>query len=475
MPGRAARDGSASGDAGFAAGVAQVEITPPTGVELMGYGARQGVATGVHDPLYARALYLSGSAGGGGGGDLLLVCADLCLMAPAQAAELRRQIADRTGISPENMMISCSHTHSGPDTGVAAQATGREPPEHVPELFEGLARAGEEAVADAAPARLRSARGSLRIGRNRRTWDGPLDPDLLVIQVEDPSGRPRAVLFQHACHGTVLGHDNLEISADWAGVAAARISEATGAPALFVLGAHADIDPRTRGLMDLAIPGQSVGLGFEAVRVLGEEAADAALDALRTPGEMTPVAAARRTHVTLPLQLGELAEAEAQRVLDERKAKLAERLGVAPDAFPRLSRLGGVAFERASALPVREARELLSETRLYLRDKSAPFFAGGERSVDVEVQVLRIGDAVLLGLPVEPTTAVGLDWKRRMSDRFAHAGLVGIANGWLRYLPHADDLAHADARLHYEVLESILAPGASGKLLDAAERLAGEL
>lgn len=452
------------------AGVAEVDITPAAGVALMGYGARQGVSTGVHDPLFARALHLSD-----GQEELLLVCADLCLMAPAQADEIRARIAGKTGIRAQDMLISCSHTHSGPDTGLAARATGQPEPEHVAAIFEGLERAACEAVARAAPARLRSACGEVRIGRNRRLQDGPLDPDLLVIQVEDPRGRPLAVVFHHACHGTVLGHDNLEISADWAGVTARRISEATGAPALFLLGAHADIDPRTRGLMDLAIPGQSVGLGFEAVRILGEEAADAALAALAGAVEAPPRAAVRSTRVSLPLQLGDLPPEQLRDTLEARKASLAGRLGIDPAEFPRLSGLGAAALERARRLPLSEARALLSEMRLYLRDKSAPFFAGGERRVEVEVQVLRIGDTALLGLPVEPTTQVGLDWKRRMRGRFGRAGVVGIANGWLRYLPHAEDLAHPEAALHYEVLESILAAGAAEQLLDAGERLAGEL
>ena len=37
------------------AGVAQVDITPEPGCELMGYGARNAPSTGVHAPLHARA------------------------------------------------------------------------------------------------------------------------------------------------------------------------------------------------------------------------------------------------------------------------------------------------------------------------------------------------------------------------------------------------------------------------------------
>jgi hypothetical protein len=389
-------------------------------------------------------------------------------MAPAQAETLRERIAGRTGLDAGQILISCTHTHSGPDTGLSALLSGSPQPPHVEGLFAGIEAAGVRAVEAAAPARLRTAQAAARIGRNRRLADGPLDPTVLLVEVRHEDGRPLAVLFHHACHGTVLGHDNLEISADWAGVTARRIAAETGAMALFVLGAHADIDPRTRGLMDLAIPGQSLGLGFEAVRVLGEEVADAALEALAAPGgaEADAPVGALRARLDLPLHGGEL---------KERKAALAERLGVRVGSFPRLSELGTRAFERARGLPLAEARALLSQARLYVRDKTAPFFAAGARSVDVEVQAVRLGDVLLLGLPVEPTTNVGLDWKRRMSGRFERAGVAGIANGWLRYLPHPDDLSDPRAAEHYEVLESILAPGACERLLDRGEELAARL
>ena len=40
------------------AGVSETDITPPPGVWMSGYGGRPTGAIGIHDPLYARALYL---------------------------------------------------------------------------------------------------------------------------------------------------------------------------------------------------------------------------------------------------------------------------------------------------------------------------------------------------------------------------------------------------------------------------------
>jgi hypothetical protein len=458
----------------FAAGVAEVEITPDPGVELMGYGARIGHATSVHDPLFGRALYLAGAAGPHEA--VLIITADLCLMAPAQAKTIREQISERTPLNPAQIVVGCTHTHSGPDTGIAALNAEQDLPPHVPELMQRLVQVGLDAVARARPARFRWCTAEARIGKNRRVWDGPLEPRILILSVQGTDGRPLAVLFHHGCHGTVLGHDNLEISADWPGVAARRIREQLGAPALFLLGAHADIDPRTRGLMDLAIPGQSMGLGFEAVRILGLEVADAVLGALERSGEHAegPVGAAS-AELTLPVHLGELGESQARQALDARKRELAQLLDVPLEEFPRLSRLSPQVEKAVADQPLSDARRQIALARLYVRDKTAPFFSAGKRQVGVEAQVLRIGDAALLCLPLEPTTRVGQDWAERAQRQLSLGGVAGIANGWLRYLPHADDLAHPQATEHYEVLQSIVAPGACEQLLDAGDSLLATL
>lgn len=430
----------------------------------MGYGARQGVASGIADRLHARALALDAD----GTSSLILVSADVCLVAPGQARAVRDGIAKATGVPVERILVACTHTHSAPDTGMGEFLAGRPVAAHVPGLFSAIEAAGVEAWQRREPARLGWARTEARIGRNRRVADGPVDPGLEVLRVDAASGRPLAVLFRHSCHGTVRGHDNLEISADWPGAAAAVIEAETGAIAPFLLGAHADIDPRTRGLMDLAIPGQSLGLGADAVRVLGREVADAVLAASSDAvlERDTPAIAASTARVRLPLH--------PEAGLAALKAAAAKALGLAPDALPRTTELFELAGRVTRDLPVAEARERIAQVRLYIRDKTSPFFVGNRRELDVELQVLRIGCVFLLGLPLEPTTAVGLDWRARIGPE--RLGLVvGIANGWLRYLPHPSDLAHPRAHQHYEVLQSTFAPGACEALLDAGAKLVAEL
>jgi hypothetical protein len=451
------------------AGAAKVDITPELGVALMGYGARVGGATAIADRIHARALSLESDPHH----PILVVSAELCLITSDQAGELRGRIAARTGLPLDAILVACTHTHSGPDTGISEQNAGRPAPAHLAGLFDGIVAAGELAWRNRQPATLAWAFTEAQIGRNRRVAGGECDWGLEVLRVSTLSGSPLAVLFRHSCHGTVRGHDSLEVSGDWPGAASRAIEAATGAVAPFLLGAHADVDPRTRGQMDLAIPGQSVGLGAEAARVLGCEVAEAALGALAgaAPASDPPRVSARSARLKLPLHLGELAPDEVEAELARRQAELARSLGL--ERLPRLAELYDFASRSARDLPPSQARERIAAVRGHLRDRTAPWFASGRREVEVELQLLAIGRVLLLALPLEPTSAVGLDWRRRAA---AHGVplVVGIGNGWLRYLPHESDWAHPQGHQHYEVLQSLLARGASEKILTRALELARE-
>ena len=69
-------------------GAAAIDITPPVGTALDGYGGRTDVSLGVHDPLYARALYLDDGAT-----QVALVVCDLIGIGSFLAARARALIA----------------------------------------------------------------------------------------------------------------------------------------------------------------------------------------------------------------------------------------------------------------------------------------------------------------------------------------------------------------------------------------------
>jgi hypothetical protein len=451
------------------AGVARVPLDTPLGGPMMGYGARAGTARAVHDPLFARALYLAG------GGECVLVELDVCLLAPAHAELVRARIARRTGVAAERVLVGSIHTHSGPETGFAAWLGGAEPPTASEALFAAAVAAAEKARASAAPARLGVGRAEARIGRNRRVEGGPLDPDVLIVRVDRADQSPLAVLYIHGCHPTVLGHDNLDYSADWPGTAS-RVVESMlpGAMALFALGAHADVDPRTRGLLDFAIEGQSVGESFAVMESIGRElgvaVANAAL-AITTDADVA--VAADSVRLALPVHGAADGEELRRAVLDAGRKRALAALELDPTcAEPGVGELFAMTHERTRHLPRDEARRRIAAARSYLRDRTAPRFAGGV-TPSVPVQVLRLGPAWLLAVPAEATVDVGLDWKSRLSG--APGAVVSIANGWFRYLPHALNFAEPEAELRYEIAMSTFVPDAASRMIDAGVALRARL
>ena len=451
------------------AGVARVPLDMPLGGPMMGYGARAGTARAVHDPLFARALYVAG------GGECVLVELDVCLLAPAHAELVRARIARRTGVAAERVLVGSIHTHSGPETGFAAWLGGAEPPTASEALFDAAVAAAEKARASAAPARLGVGRAEARIGRNRRVAGGPLDPEVLVVRVDRADRSPLAVLYIHGCHPTVLGHDNLDYSADWPGTAS-RVVESMlpGAMALFALGAHADVDPRTRGLLDFAIEGQSVGESFAVMESLGLEVgvavANAAL-AITTNADVE--VAADSVRLALPVHGAADGEEVRRTVLAAGRKRALAALEVDPTGGePGVGELFAMTHERTRHLPRDEARRRIAAARSYLRDRTAPRFAGGV-TPSVPVQVLRLGPAWLLAVPAEATVDVGLDWKSRLSG--APGAVVSIANGWFRYLPHARNFEEPNAELRYEIAMSTFVPDAASRMIDAGVALRARL
>jgi hypothetical protein len=74
-------------------------------------------------------------------------------------------------------------------------------------------------------------------------------------------GRPVAVVWNYAIHGTALGRGNALISGDLMGEASARIERALEAPALFVNGAVGDVSPARRGWEGVRSTGEILAAG----------------------------------------------------------------------------------------------------------------------------------------------------------------------------------------------------------------------
>ncbi|MBI4430807.1 MAG: neutral/alkaline non-lysosomal ceramidase N-terminal domain-containing protein [Candidatus Omnitrophica bacterium] len=234
-------------EAGLKAGTSKIEITPPIGTPLAGFGRRKGgPSTGALNPLWARALVLDD------GKDVMaFVSLDMMAVHKELFFEALRQIDPALNIGQEDLFLMASHTHSGSggltDRWVYERVSG----EFSKDLFYETALRITEAVHAAfrrrEPVRLLFASKSIAgFSRNRMTEGAAVDAELFVLRVDNIAGGPKALLINFAAHPTILGSSNFKFSGDFPGHAAAYIeTEWPDTVCLFSNGAAADVKPRT--------------------------------------------------------------------------------------------------------------------------------------------------------------------------------------------------------------------------------------
>jgi hypothetical protein len=93
------------------AGFARDIITPAAGLLMGGYRLRREGALGLHDDLYASCAVLSA-----GQTEIALISLDLLCLPREIVERIKECIYAKASIAPENTLIACTHTHSGPGT-----------------------------------------------------------------------------------------------------------------------------------------------------------------------------------------------------------------------------------------------------------------------------------------------------------------------------------------------------------------------
>ncbi len=429
------------------AGYGLSRITPPPAVRLAGYAARTANSNGVHDELYVRALTLNA-----GECSLAILSVDVLALDSAFVALARADISSATGLAPSAIMIAATHTHGGPVTASMfspdAQAIDLK---YMECLRTGIVQAVEAAWESRFRARIGiGSAHAADIGGNRHCLNGATDPGLGLLRITDLNEHTRAVCINYACHPTVLGPDNLQVTADFPGFAVARIAETLGHGgfAMFLNGAAGNISvgrsPEATAL-GLASPGRT----FERAAQIGQKLADLAIETLpsiETADECALDFASRSVDLDLrPLPPPEETAAAKKRA-QEQVAELKRAEGASPE--------------------IQNARlqALYAELTHFEACRRSP----GEQHAGVEIQAFRVGDAVLLGLPVEPFVEVGLELKRSAGARLF---IVELANGYMGYLPASG----ASDENGYETISARFSSGSDRVLIEHALELTQEL
>ena len=256
-----------SAEGALKGGTSKVDITPPIGTWLSGYGSRNKPSEGILDPLYAKALVLDD-----GQSKIAIVSADLLWVPLGITNEIRRQVQKKIGIPQENVMICGTHTHFAPKIDRIAKTW---PDAAVAQIDESYVQILKKKIFDSIMLAERDIKQvKLGVGKgemteivyNRRTKKpdgtvamtfnlpprspdltfGPIDPELCVLRVDDSDGALVAAVVNYACHpvsGDPMRDKFFYISADYPGYTARVIEQAEGGNCIFLLGTAGDMNP----------------------------------------------------------------------------------------------------------------------------------------------------------------------------------------------------------------------------------------
>jgi hypothetical protein len=264
------------------AGVARVVITPEESLWMAGYAARDHPSEGVLHDLWSKVLAIEDAKGK----KAVLITNDLVKVPKYYSDRIRDRIGAKYGLTRSQIILNCSHTHSGP---VLYDPVSNSYP--LDELQLGKIKAYSDsfenkvvemvgkAIASMEPVKILSGNGVTRFQVNRRNNveaqsmmitdpNGPNDYAVPVLKVVNRRGELMAVAFGYACHATVLSI--YQFSGDYPGFAQIELEKSfPGVTALFFQGAGADQNPLPRRTIPLAKQyGRTLAAAVE--RVLSE-------------------------------------------------------------------------------------------------------------------------------------------------------------------------------------------------------------
>ncbi len=447
----------------FRAGAATSNITPALGGGIIG-GFVPIPSTHIHDELHARCLVLDD-----GQTQLALVVCDLLGLHYSVSAEARRLIHENTGIPPERVLISGTHTHS------ACSALGGrfQPKQTLDEYQAFVARRIADGVQCAqnnlAPAQIAFTTAEAPEHVFNRRWylkpgtmppnpfggidqvkmnppagspnlvepAGPTDPTISILAVRTPDGAPISVFASYSLHyigGVGRGH----ISADYYGMFCRELQRLM------------PTDDQTRPMVAILANGTSGdinNINFRTPRPSQPAYVHMREVAHDVAGKVhAAVAKAEfRDHLSLAASYRELEIARREvtpEVLEWANKTLAER-----PLTPGKADLPAIYADRAISM-----------------SQSPP-------TVPVALQVFRIGDVCVGTMPCEVFCETGLEFKKR--SPIQPAFLMSLTHGYLGYLPPPRQ--HALGGYETWLATNRLEVDASDKMLDALLEMAAEL
>lgn len=411
---------------GCEAGWATVDITPGIGCWLGGYADRSAPADAIHDALYAGALAL-----GSRKKPFVIVLCDVVAVDDAMTQAVRQRVT--AAVEGSNVWLAATHTHSGP-VMTRVLATDKAEPAIVERVIAGAVRAAVAAVGRMHPVYARWASGLVDdIATNR---DHPLDDDGIYLDLlclyddEQAASSPSAILGSFPCHPTVMGADNLAISADLSGAFRDQMHASIGRATWVALATGASADISTRQVRREQ--------SFEELERLGRLLALHAQDLIRKGQPVVlGIPVVRDRHIVL----------ERKSVPNEASLEAASSKVMEQRAW---------ALETGNGQEARTLETTLQGIRAATRYAEVQDKLPGSTTISAAT----VGNLRLAAIPGELYHQLGEELRHRLGSEIL---LLGYTNGYIGYVPTRE----AYQTLDYEVLMSHFVPGTGERIVSA--------
>ena len=456
------------------AGVGRATITPPVGIAHAGWGAQvHERAEGVDQDFYVTVLLVRDDTA-----SCAIVEYDTGTILADDAARICALVGDAVGIRPADVLVSYTHTHSGPLLHQLNVRAGMElVAPYWETLFSQTVGAARQALIALRPAMIGAAYGSSDIAVNRRlplpdgrtvcsqNVDGFTDPTVTVARIDGTDGSPIAAVVGYACHPITLAFQNRLLSPDYPGVVRSVVERLTGATCLFLQGCAGDQMP-IEGLTGDTRVHRRLGtrLGAEAAETyLGIDPAGRRWVFDRVVESGAPLGLQRAE--AGPPALEGVRVATGSVTMPIRPLGDAQALRTTRDAIrDELAQL------RAASAPGAEIADgMFRLKRAEMRSAWLDRFEGRD-AVDLELHGIRIGPFAVVGFPGEPFASIGAAVRER--SPFPATLMSGYSNGWSGYVPTDDAFAVGGYEVEWG---SAFGIGAAGALVGGALSLLEEL
>jgi neutral ceramidase len=404
------------------AGAGVADISPIDSQYLFGYPHVDRFSTGINDPLLSSALYLTDCLT-----PLLFIANDIIFVSKATAARVRSRIRELTNVPEENILISATHTHSGPSTVdyVSLEDDPTVPkvdPRYLARFEDGIVAAAAAAYRSAQPAELGLVTTQAKIGTNRRDPDGPADPQI----------------------PTVLREQSTVVSGDFPGLTRRYLQQhVLGAecPVLHHTGPAGNQSPRHVVRANTVAEAQRLG------EVLGRAVVDALPKITYIRDTTLQV---RRALIELPRRaFPPVAEAQSKLSRAAQELDHLRQTGASRQAI------------RGAEVDWFGAEEMARLAMIGGAGRLESYYAS---CLPAEVQVLQMGPWAFVGWPGE----IFVDYALRVKAQIREVFVISLANGELQGYITTEQAAEEGG---YEASNAIFAPQSGQALVEATLRL----